>query len=104
METIFGPEWHELTLDAVRAYIVQATAEAEGEPLLWEAKGTKAGRKRGQHRRQAAVSPAARRAVRLTRGTGTAGSIRGAGRGPGDRAPRRAGSGSACTSRSCRTS
>src|SRR5205814_969981 len=33
--TIFGPDWQDLTLDAVSDYL----ADAEGEPLLWEAKG-----------------------------------------------------------------
>lgn len=35
--TIFGPEWMDLTLDHVQAYL----DEADDEPLLWEAKGTK---------------------------------------------------------------
>ena len=35
--TIFGPEWDELTLQDVQAYLDQA----EDEPLLWEAKGTR---------------------------------------------------------------
>lgn len=36
MPTIFGPEWLDLTLDDVRAYL----DAADDEPLLWEANGT----------------------------------------------------------------
>jgi hypothetical protein len=35
--TIFGPGWAELTLEDVQSYL----DEAEDEPLLWEAKGTR---------------------------------------------------------------
>jgi hypothetical protein len=35
--TIFGPEWAELTLQDVQSYL----KDAEDEPLLWEAKGTR---------------------------------------------------------------
>lgn len=37
MTTIFGPSWADLTLDDVRRYLEQA----DDEPLLWEAKGTR---------------------------------------------------------------
>src|SRR3954469_26053478 len=37
MLTIFGPPWGELRLEHVQAFL----DEADDEPLLWEAKGTK---------------------------------------------------------------